>query len=734
MSGTILRVAVPTPLTRVFDYRLPEGLDTPQPGARVCVPFGRSEVIAVVLSIETRSDLPKDKLRDIKSVLDQDALLDAKTLSLLAWASRYYVYPIGEVIATALPARFRQAEPAVLPEETYYAAVASADIAALKRAKRQMQVMQYLLDHQAPVCEAEVVAVAANNRAAINALLDKGMITSLSKPWLPPCGIAEQEPPELSDEQDTAVKAVLNASKRFQPFLLFGVTGSGKTEVYLRLIERMASEGRQSLVIVPEISLTPQLLMRFQKRLACTIVSLHSGLHDRQRAMHWLAAVKGQADVVIGTRSAVFTPLPKLGLIVIDEEHDASLKQQDRFRYHARDLALVRARDANVPIVLGSATPSFESLHNARRERYHELRLTVRAGNASPPKIGLLDVRRRKMADGISEVLVAEIRRHLDAGGQALVFINRRGYAPVLICADCGATADCRRCDAHMTVHAASHRLRCHHCGAERPIPETCESCGSSDFDWVGQGTERIEQALSAALEGARIIRIDRDTTRRKGALESHLAAAHAGEADIMVGTQMLAKGHHFPGVTMVGILDVDRGLFGSDFRAIEQLGQLVTQVAGRAGRAERPGEVLIQTRNPDHPLLGRLIREGYRAFAEHALEERRDALLPPYSHVALVRAESTHANTGRAFLKGLVEQVRLYPEEVVPRHAVMMFGPVVAPMERVGGRYRYQLLLQANQRNYLNQLLLTIRHQLEADKHARKVRWSIDVDPVDFF
>lgn len=732
-----VRVAIPSPLARFFDYVLADGHGVPVPGARVVVPFGRQSVVAVVVELLEETDVPLDKLKAVTAVLDDTALLPPELMKLLTWAATYYVHPPGEVLSTAIPAQWRRPEPAVLPETLRYRLCEGAQLSAIKpQAKLQKKLAEALALSGAEGVDSSVLAQLGSSwRSALNALTEQGLILEDRAPWLPPLTEPDLTPPQLHDEQQAAVSAISAARGRFAPFLLQGVTGSGKTEVYLRLIEEIVNAGGQVLVMVPEISLTPQLLERFCRRLRARLVTLHSGLNDKERATHWLSAARGDAQVIIGTRSSVFTPLPALQLIIVDEEHDASLKQQDGFRYHARDLAMVRARNSGVPIVLGSATPSFESLYNVRQKRFTALRLTHRAGGAVAPKIGLLDVRRKGQREGVSTLLMAEMQRHLDAGGQVLVFINRRGFAPVLICDDCGDTADCRRCDAHMTVHAGTQRLRCHHCGAERPIPKTCESCGSEELDHVGQGSERIELALQEAFPDKRVIRIDRDTTRRKGALESQLALATRGEADILVGTQMLAKGHHFPNVTLVGILDADRGLFGTDFRSLEQMGQLIVQVAGRAGREARRGEVLIQTRNPEHALLKLLIAAGYDEFAEASLKEREDAELPPFSNVALVRAESNERDGGRHFLANVADRIKPWREALAAEgQQVYVFGPVVAPMERVGGRFRYQLMFQSTDRRALNRLLTSLRQLLETDKDARKIRWSLDIDPLDFF
>ncbi len=737
MPHSIVQVAVPSPLARKFDYLLPTEMKLPVVGARVRVPFASKQLIGIVLGSSDQTLVPKNKLRAIEKVIDHHSLFGDSVLQLLKWASRYYAHPIGEVMTAALPVMLRSDVAAKTPVETHYQLIkGSWDYEVeLARAQVQLKIVKELKSASDDGLSCKSMQQISNGwKRAVNHLIDRGMLIScerLVKPQSSSCTVTAPKPLE---EQRVAVSQVYASQSKFQPFLLNGVTGSGKTEVYLRLIENLTGEAKQVLIMVPEISLTPQLLDRFKSRLSCSVVTLHSQMTARQRGVNWLYAANGEVDVVIGTRSAIFTPMPRLGLIIIDEEHDSSLKQQDGFRYHARDLALVRARDAHIPILLGSATPSLESLFNVKQNKFIELLLAQRAGNAKPPKIGLLDVRRRKMIEGLSDLLLEEISRHYNNGGQALVFINRRGFAPVLMCADCGASADCNRCDAHMTVHAKSERLRCHHCGSQRPLPNACEDCGSVEFDKVGYGSERIEAALRMRFPRANIVRIDRDTTRRKGALEKHLQAATSGEADILVGTQMLAKGHHFPNVTLVGILDADRGLFGTDFRSLEQMGQLITQVAGRAGRAARMGEVLIQTRNPEHELLRLLIAEGYNKFATEVLRQRREAELPPYSYVVLLRAESPDKKIPEKFLRMLVELVRSWIGAGTISDGIMIFGPVVAPMERLGGRYRYQLMFQCSKRRELNVLIGNIRKCLESHPDARKVRWSMDVDPVDLF
>jgi primosomal protein N' (replication factor Y) len=557
------------------------------------------------------------------------------------------------------------------------------------------------------------------------------------KGWIEASLFAREEPVHevapsahtLNPAQQQAVDAVLAELDGFAPFLLDGVTGSGKTEVYLELIERVLAREQQALVLVPEIGLTPQLVTRFRQRLDTPLALLHSGLSDHERLGAWQRARSGEAGVIIGTRSAIFTPMARPGLIVVDEEHDASLKQQDGFRYSARDLAIWRARKLDIPVILGSATPSLESLLNVEQGRYRQIDLPERTGVARPPGFHVLDVRNLSLEDGLSQPLMQGMRRHLDAGDQVLLFLNRRGFAPTLMCYDCDWIAECRRCDARMTWHQHDGLLHCHHCGSQRPVDTTCPECQGSELHPLGQGTERVEQALDKHFPDVTRVRIDRDTTRRKGELDRLLEQAHAGEGRILLGTQMLAKGHHFPNVTLVGILDADHGLFSTDFRASERMAQLIVQVAGRAGRHERPGEVVIQTCHPDHPLLQLLINQGYPAFARAALAERQAAHMPPITGMALFRAEAPAADTALAFLDSVAARI-----QASGNSAVETWGPLPATMERRAGRYRAQLVLQSEQRGQLQRLLSSVVRQLDTAREARKVRWSVDVDPADTY
>jgi primosomal protein N' (replication factor Y) len=629
------------------------------------------------------------------------------------------------VLATALPTALRRGEP--MPDTHAWAwQLTEAGRSALPglRAGKPKRLAEWL---QAGARDEDALDAQADDgwRSAARALDKRGLVERVAIPasQLAP---SPQPGPVLHAEQRAAVDAV-STTDGFAAVLLDGVTGSGKTEVYLHAIADCLAHGRQALVLVPEIGLTPQMLARFRARLGVPVHALHSGLNDNERARVWTAAWRGEARVIVGTRSAVFTPLPDAGLIVIDEEHDASYKQQDGIRYHARDFALVRGKALGVPVVLGSATPSLESLHNARAGRYTHLRLTQRAGEAQPPSVRVLDVRKRPLQAGLSSELLSAIRTALDAGGQVLVFKNRRGYAPVLLCHDCGWSAQCRRCDAAMTVHAGGRRLQCHHCGARQAAPPACPDCGGLALQPQGVGTERLEELLAESFNGVPVLRVDRGSTRRRDALESLLA--ELGDAPgILVGTQMLAKGHDLPNLTLVAVVGIDEGLFSADFRAGEKLAQLLIQVAGRAGRAKKRGEVVLQTHHPEHPLLLTLVHGGYHAFADAELEQREAAGFPPFAHLALLRAEAKHADPPTAFLQAardLVQQADIPLE---------LSGPLPAPMPRRAGYQRAQLLVSTSDRRALHGAIDRALPDIYAHPSARKVRWSLDVDPTDLY
>jgi len=733
--AAVLEVAVPAPLMGLFDYLAPAGSAGPlRPGVRVRVPFGKGIRVGLVMGLKSGSDLPASRLRRIESVLDREPLLPDDLQRLLGWASAYYQHPPGEVFATAIPLALREGRGTAEGEAAFGLTPAgqAADPALLKRAPAQWRALQSLREAQGPVTEEQLDSLGPTWRRALQALVARGWVArSRLAPVLEPVPATADTPPALTPGQSRAVAAI-TAAAGFRCFLLDGVTGSGKTEVYLRCIRERLDAGQQCLVLVPEIGLTPQLLDRFRRRFPVPMAVLHSGLAEGERLRAWTAARDGTAQIVIGTRSAIFTPLLRPGLIVVDEEHDPSYKQQDGFRYSARDLAVWRARQLGVPLVLGSATPALESVENARSGRYERLVLAERAGAAGQPTVQLIDVRAHQPRDGLTQPLLAAIRRHLDEDGQALIFLNRRGYAPTLVCVGCGTVVGCDRCDARMVLHQQRGRVTCHHCGSDRPAPVTCPQC-QAELRAVGQGTERLEQALAREFPDHPLERIDRDTTRRRGEIERRLDRVRSGEARLLLGTQMLTKGHDFPGVTLVGIVDVDQGLFGTDFRSAERLAQTFIQVAGRAGRADRPGEVWLQTLFPDHPLLRVLLSQGYGAFAELALDERRQAGWPPWSSLALVRAEAAERPPVFAFLEEAAAIGRGLARHGAPA-ALKVLGPAPAPMERRAGRYRGQLLLQATARRDLQRFLPEFRAAIAALPAQRRVRWSLDVDPSELF
>jgi len=726
-DGTRVQVAVPGPLARTFDYLVPTDSDVPPVGVRVRVPFGRSQSIGMVVGRGEGSQVEAERLRYINAVLDAESVLGPALIGLGRWAAAYYHHPLGEVLMAMLPAPLRRGESARAEPPPRWRATAAGRAAAeegLAGAPVQARLLELIAAHPGGVERAALKTVSRHYQQALRALEHKGLVERA--PTVEPAADLSR-PVTLNPEQRETVDTVDTAADSFAPFLLHGVTGSGKTAVYIELMRRALARGRQALVLVPEIGLTPQLLSRVAAHLPVPTAVLHSGLSEGERLLAWARTARGEARLILGTRSAVFVPLESPGIVVVDEEHDASLKQQDGFRYHGRDLAIVRAQRAGIPVVLGSATPSLESLHNARRGHYGWLRLHARVGESRHPALELVDLRRRRVREGLSEPVRQAMAETLDAGGQALLFLNRRGWAPTLICDDCGWVAECARCDARMTVHRGGRRQRCHHCGAEGPAPRACPDCASESLVELGHGTERIEQAIAEHFPESEAVRIDRDSTRRRGALEAKLERVRTGVARILLGTQMLAKGHDFPGVTLVTILDADRGLFGADFRGPEQLAQTVVQVAGRAGRGPDPGCVLIQTRNPEHPLLRALVDEGYEAAAERLLAERRETGFPPATKMALVRAEAPKARPPHDCL----EAARVHIGETGAA-GCEVFGPAPAPMERVAGRYRAQLALQAARRRPLHETLSALRPWLESAKLARRVRWSIDVDPVD--
>jgi primosomal protein N' (replication factor Y) len=731
----ILQIALDTPLRRVFDYLPPQRLEpreVPAPGARVWVPFGRQRLIGILVGIVSESTVPTLKLKAALEFLDERPVFDPVTFELLRWAADYYHHPIGEVYAAALPAALRAGLPTVESLEHWSLTAPGREELASPSSKRAPQ-QRALLAWLAARGEATAAeAGEAFTPKLLKNLAVRGWIAarvSEETPSVPApmtMSVGERGELALTGAQAQAVEGILAALSSFSVHLLDGVTGSGKTEVYLRAIAAAIAGGGQALVLVPEIALTPQLVERFRRRFSAGVAVVHSALTDTERRDAWRSAHGGQARIIIGTRSAVFTSLPKLSLIVVDEEHDASYKQHEGFHYSARDLAVMRARGAGVPVILGSATPSLETLENAASGRYIRHLLPQRPGAAQPPRMTLIDLRRHAAEQGLSTPAIQAIDQHLKAGGQIIVFLNRRGYAPSLFCNSCGWVAPCAHCDARMTLHRRAGQLRCHHCGAQAPVPAICAKCGQALLA-VGQGTERVEETLARLFPEAPLARLDRDSASARGSIQTVLDRVHRGEARILVGTQMLTKGHHFPDVTLVVILDADQGLFASDFRATERLAQTITQVAGRAGREARAGEVMIQTEFPEHPLLNRLITEGYDSFAASALAERREAEWPPYSRLALLRAEARDSTALDAFLRAAAAAGQGLG---VP--AVKILGPAAALIARRADHYRAHLLIETALRSTLQHFLGRWLPKIDGLPQPKRLRWSIDVDPLE--
>ncbi|MEN9838276.1 MAG: hypothetical protein RLZ79_1944 [Pseudomonadota bacterium] len=735
MTDEIIRVALDTPLRRTFDYLRDADSPAGMAGQRVRVPFGRREKIGFIVSIENQSEIDNAKLKRISSYIDHQPTFDPALLTLLRWAADYYHHPLGEVIATALPKLLREGAP--LQERSFVWAITTAGRRALeageaKRAPQQRALLERLARDEAGVPEDEL-ADWPRWRDHARSLREREWAERRERehasalPPVQPDGLATGVPEPTPDQQAALDTIIASGDTGYRAWLLQGITGSGKTEVYLRLAERQLRAGRRVLILVPEIGLTPQLVGRFAKRFAgIPLAVLHSGLTDTQRLEAWRRSHDGSARLVLGTRSAVFAPIPDLGMIVVDEEHDASFKQQEGgFRYSARDLALVRAQQLDIPIVLGSATPSLESLHNVTLGRFHHLSLPRRAGNAQPPTLKLIDLRAEHVHAGLSTTAATTIEKHLADQGQVLVYINRRGYAPTLACTACGWVAPCLSCDARLTVYRHAARLRCHHCGADRELPRQCPQCGYA-VKTVGQGTERIEESLAETFQGIGIARLDRDVVRRQDELEAVVSRITSGDARILVGTQMIAKGHDFPDVTLVVVLNADQGLFSTDFRAAERLAQTIVQVAGRAGRGDRRGEVLIQTEYPEHPLLRGLLEGGYEAFASAALAERESAAWPPFARLAALRASALQADWATDFLAAA--------RRAAPKANVRLLGPAPAAMAKRAGRFHAQLLIESGERAALHRFLDRWVPAVEALPEVRRVRWALDVDPLELF
>ena len=727
-STIFVAVAIPTPLRNLFHYSLPAN-ERVTIGSRVRVPFGSRKLIGVVTEVNSRPDIDIAKVRPVLEVLGAGGNLTEPILRLCRWASDYYHHPIGEVLATALPSLLRKGADPQEPSQNLILTPAGSliDQQSLGRAHAQRKLLGALQQSGRTREELSAMDISSQTIRSIEKKDWAQWRAEVPAPLEPfSSGSVNHSRITVTEEQTTAIHAIQNRTDG-KPFLLYGVTGSGKTEVYLRVIEPLLKAGKQVLILVPEIGLTPQTISRFQDRFDVPVTILHSSLTDKQRALGWLQAREGSAGIILGTRSAIYTPLKFPGAIIVDEEHDASYKQQDGFRYSARDLAVLRAGFEGLPVILGSATPSLESLHNADSGKYHLLELATRPPGIEPERYELLDTRHLEQKDGLTRALRHRIGERLANKEQVLIFINRRGFAPVMICNDCSWIAHCSRCDAKLTYHLNTNTLVCHHCGTISHNITRCQSCRSSQLSPLGLGTQRIEQTLTAMFPEFPVLRIDKDSTRRKGSMESFISEINTGESAILVGTQLLAKGHHFPNVTLVAMLDIDSGFYSADFRATEKLGQIILQVGGRSGRADKPGTVTIQTAFATHPLMETLVQDGYFEFATGLLQERKEAGLPPFTFHAIIRAEANSSNTARSFLESIIAKVQV-------RNTVNLLGPIPALMEKKAGRYRQLLIVNSANRSDLHREVREIIQTTESLPDSKKVRWSVDVDPTDMF
>ncbi|MDU8923624.1 primosomal protein N' [Pasteurellaceae bacterium LIM206] len=732
----LVRVALAVPLMRFFDYLLPAELQ-PAVGCRVLVPFGTQKRVGIVVELPRSTEVSSARLKSILACLDEQPVFNRELWQLLSWGAGYYQYALGDVLFSSLPIKLRQGESAVSKSRVFWQLTEQGEQALgsgeLKRAKKQLEALQAL--RLSPLEKGNN----SFNAAIWSQLKAKRFVSEQERatpivPWqdrLKEQPVANEQNRLTLNKQQALALSQLLFHQGFAAWLLDGVTGSGKTEIYLQYIEEVLKQGNQVLVLVPEIGLTPQTIRRFRARFNVPMDVLHSNLNDTQRLQVWQRARQGESAIVIGTRSALFSQFKRLGLIVIDEEHDNSFKQQDGgWRYHARDLAVVYAKQLNIPVLMGSATPSLESLNNVKNGKYRHIVLSRRAGNnISPLRQQVIDLKAQKVEHGLSLTLLNKMQSHLSQGNQVLLFLNRRGFAPVLLCHECGWMASCPQCDKPYTYHQQQRVLRCHHCAAQKPVPMQCADCGSTHLITTGLGTEQLEEALRRFFPHYQTTRIDSDTTARKGKLESQLDAIRQGKSQILIGTQILAKGHHFPNVTLVAIVNVDNALFSLDFRAEERLAQLYVQVSGRAGRAEKAGEVVLQTHYPDHPLLQTLLTQGYHAFAEQALQLRHAMGLPPFSGQALFKAESRHGEEAEQHLQQIADWFQNWKLEKSAPH-FQILGPMPAPFGKKAGRYRWQLLLQTPSKPLLQQALQQFNAE-NADKPA-KVRCILDVDPQD--
>ncbi|HQV24717.1 MAG TPA: primosomal protein N' [Acinetobacter sp.] len=728
-----IRVALPVYVYDTFDYTVnAEQYTQAQVGARVLVSFGRQNLVGVMTEKVDPNEAftGQFKLKAITELLDDEPILDSQLLTLLTWSAQYYQFPIGEVMQSALPGLLRQGRALDILFHLWKITPHDDPNALLKRSQKQYDAYQVLKLHPHGTTE-NILNLSDVETATLKALEKKGLVECCLEPhdFTPTTMQLAQVPLTANVDQKYAIQQILKAQHHYQTFLLDGLTGSGKTEVYLQVMFEVLQQGKQVLVLVPEIGLTPQTVARFKSRFHCDVALLHSGLNESKRLQAWQHAQTGKASIIIGTRSAIYTPLPKLGLIILDEEHDLSYKQQEGFRYHARDVALYRGHLQGCPVILGSATPSTESYHLAELGKLHLLELNQRAGVAVLPKMHIIDLKIAKKKHGISQTLIEQIKQTLERKEQVLIFLNRRGYAPILMCESCAWQANCPHCDAHFTLHTQPYAyLHCHHCGTINRLPEHCPECKKQSLKTIGLGTAKLEEHLHELFPHNEVIRVDRDSTSRVGSWQKIYDRIQQNKPSILLGTQMLAKGHHFPHVTLVAILDIDSGLLSVDLRAPERTAQLIIQVAGRSGRGEHKGSVYLQTLRPDHPMLTTLIEKDYRAVAKQMLAERKIAMLPPYRYAALVRVDSKDRAYSQQYLAEIAQQLREMAADLID-----IWGPIPAPMERKAGRYRAHMVILSADRAKLHFYLRQWWQHVVHLPRQHQLRLSIDVDPQEF-
>lgn len=730
-----VRVAVPLFIYQLFDYTITaDQFNQVYIGARVRVPFGSQQLVAIVLDKFNPQDEfeSKFKLKPILELLDQQALLDSLSLSLLRWTAEYYQFPIGEVLHLGLPTLLRQGKPADLLTHKWKVLIHHTEQLP-KLSIKQQQAYQILKLHPYGTTE-DILNASGVLTVTLKALLNKKVVSceiDQTTPHIQPVQLA-QLPLTPNTDQQHAISNILKHQHHYHGFLLDGLTGSGKTEVYLQVMYEILKQGKQVLVLVPEIGLTPQTIARFQSRFCTSMTILHSGLTDAKRLQGWLQAQSGHARIILGTRSAIFTPLPNLGLIILDEEHDLSYKQQESLRYHARDVALYRGYLQQCPVILGSATPSIDSYHLVEQKKLTSLQLNQRAGSASLPQLHTIDLKIAPKQFGLSIQLITKIHATLQRGEQVLIFLNRRGFAPVLFCESCAWQADCPRCDAHFTVHTQPYtHLHCHHCGLIHTFPQHCPNCQAEHtLKPLGMGTAKVEQHLNSLFPQYPVLRVDRDSTHHIDSWDKFYEQILNNKPLILLGTQMLSKGHHFPFVTLVAILDIDTGFFSADFRAPERTAQQIIQVAGRAGRIHKKGEVYLQTLRPDHPMLSILLNHDYRYFVQHVLQERQLAYLPPYTYAVLVRVSSKQAEYNQQFLQHILQLFDAQQHN--EQHKIDIWGPIPAPMAKKADYHFAHVLFFSEHRKYLHQHIHIWWQKVIKLPRQFQLKLILDIDPQE--